>query len=165
MLDPFDPTALLSRLRAMPRELEAAARGLREADWRAVPAGGGFSMVEQAWHLADLEREGYAVRIRRLLEEDSPFLPDFEGDRIAAERGYRSLPMEEGLAAFAAARARNVAVLASLALEAWDRSGSQAGVGPVTLRDIPRLMLEHDDSHRAEIAALLAGAPLSAVDC
>jgi hypothetical protein len=38
--------------------------------------------------------------------------------------------------------------------------GRQEGVGRITLRDVPRMMREHDDSHRAEIAALLAGTPI-----
>jgi hypothetical protein len=30
-----------------------------------------------------------------------------------------------------------------------------AGIGPVTVADVPRMMLEHDAGHRAEILALL----------
>ena len=59
------------------------------------------------------------------------------------------------MAAFAAARRANVARLRSLAPPAWERSGTQEGVGRVRLADIPRLMLEHDESHRAEIDAIL----------
>jgi hypothetical protein len=114
--------------------------------------------LEQAWHLADLEREGYGLRIERLLQEADPLLPDFEGDRIARERSYRTRSLEEALAAFASARAANLARLQAQPPAAWARAGVQQGVGPITLADVPRMMLEHDDSHRAEIAALLAGA-------
>jgi hypothetical protein len=62
------------------------------------------------------------------------------------------------MAAFAAARAANLAVLRAVSASAWDRGGRQEGVGPVTLRDVPRMMREHDLSHREEIAALVAGA-------
>jgi hypothetical protein len=154
MPDPDDLHALLRRLQAMPGELRAAAHRLGESAWRVTPPSGGFSLVEQAWHLADLEREGYGLRIERLLHEESPFLPNFDGDRIAAERDYSRRSMEEGLAAFAAARAANLAALEALDPQAWQRSGTQEGVGPITLRDVPRLMLEHDDSHREEIATL-----------
>jgi hypothetical protein len=147
---------LLVRLEAMPAALEAAARELGPARWLEAPPGS-FCLVEQAWHLADLEREGYGERIRRLLSEDGPLLADFDGARLAAERDYRSKPLEEGIAAFAAARAANLARLRALPPAAWDRGGRQEGVGAITLRDVPRMMREHDDSHRAEIAALLAG--------
>jgi hypothetical protein len=84
-------------------------------------------------------------------------LPDFDGARVAEERRYREKPLRAGMAAFRAGRAANVAALRGASDQAWSRAGHQEGVGPVTLRDIPRMMGEHDDSHRAEIAGLLAG--------
>lgn len=114
---------------------------------------GAFSPVEHAWHLADVEREAFALRIRSLMEERNPHLADFDGARIAEERNYRARSLAEGLSAFAAARQANLAVLRGLSPEAWTRGGTQEGVGPVSLRDIPRLMRQHDESHVAEIRA------------
>jgi len=148
-----DRELLLERLAAMPRFLEAAFAGLASAEAARRLADGEFAPVEQAWHLADLEREGYAVRIRRLLEESAPHLPDFDGLRIAAERNYRALDLREGLAAFRVARATNVAALRAVPDSSWTRAGTQEGVGPVSLCDLPALMDEHDASHREEIEA------------
>ena len=156
MTTPTDLAALLDSLALMPQDLRAAAARMTPEAARTPPADGGFSLVEQAWHLADLEREGYGERIRRLLSEEGPELPDFDGGRVATERNYRARSLAEGIAAFAAARTANLAQLRSAPASAWERSGRQEGVGPVTLRDVPRMMHEHDDSHRAEIAALLA---------
>jgi hypothetical protein len=139
----------------MPDFLQQAARILESQATRG-PNGGGFSMVEHAGHIADLEREGFGARIRRLLTEDDPALPDFDGARLARERSYVGRPLGGGLAAFAAARAANLAVLRSVPAQSWAWAGRQEGVGVVTLRDIPRLMREHDDSHRAEIDTLVA---------
>ena len=157
---PEDLAALLASLEAMPQDLRSAAGRMTRAAARTPPPDGGFSLVEQAWHLADLEREGYGERIRRLLREDDPELPDFDGARVAAERNYRTKSLGAGIAVFLAARTANLARLRSVEDAAWDRTGRQEGVGRVTLRDVPRMMRAHDDSHRAEIAALLAGAPL-----
>jgi DinB family protein len=164
MAVPVDVERILSELAEMPAHLESAARTMDDRRARTPPADGGFSLVEQAWHLADLEREGYGERIRRLLAESEPSLPDFDGARIAAERNYRAKSLAEGIAAFSAARAANLAALGAVPETAWDRAGRQEGVGRVTLRDIPRMMREHDLSHRDEIAALRAGtaAPPSA---
>jgi hypothetical protein len=112
-----------------------------------------FSPVEQCWHLADLEREGFGARIRRLLDEDTPFLPDFDGAQIARERNYRSRSVSEGLAAFRAQRDANLALLRDVSAEQWLRAGTQEGVGPVALCDLPAMMAEHDAAHRAEIEA------------
>ena len=151
----LDPPTDLAHLAAMPEVLERAFGDLA-ADARTRPGPGGtFSPVEHCWHLADLEREGYARRIRRLLDEAEPQLEDFDGARIAAERNYRQLALAEGLGAFRTARRDNLAVLRALTPAQWSRAGTQEGVGRITLADIPRLMAEHDASHRAEIDAWL----------
>jgi len=139
----------------------------RDANWAQLPAGlkwgavigaepgpdGAFAPVEQCWHLADLEREGYGLRIARLLSEEAPALPDFDGARMAEERRYRTLSLAEGLLAFAAARRANLAALDALTEPQWSRAGTQEGVGPLMLCDVPAMMAEHDASHRAEIEA------------
>lgn len=110
-----------------------------------------FSPVEQVWHLADLELEGFGLRIRALLTEDDPLLADFDGGAIAREREYRSRSLADGLRAFHAARQANLAAFAALPPQAWSRGGTQEGVGGITLGDLPALMRAHDDAHRAEI--------------
>jgi hypothetical protein len=120
MLNKMDQERVLSELQAMPDFLEASFKtvSLLEA---AVPGSSeAFSPVEHCWHLADLEREGYAVRIRRLREEGNPRLPDFDGARIARERNYKSLSLAEGISAFRDARLANIAVLRALDGGDWD---------------------------------------------
>lgn len=103
--------------------------------------------------MADLEREGFGLRIQRLQAESNPHLADFDGDAVALERNYRSLSLVEGLNAFAQARDANLAVLQSLPPEAWVRHGTQEGVGDVTLCDMPVFIRQHDEAHVAEIMA------------
>ncbi len=143
--------ALLAALEAMPEFLADRLASLAPEVARRAVRDGTFSPTEHCWHLADLEREGYAVRIRRLLSEEEPFLPDFDGARVAAERQYREKSLAEGLDAFRRARLGNVAVLRSVRGAQWSRSGIQDGVGRLTLVDVPRMMHEHDTSHRNEI--------------
>jgi hypothetical protein len=151
-----DFETLLLTLESTPALLTRAAASLGPDQERTRPPQGGFSFVENVWHLADLEREGYAVRIRRLLEEDEPILQNFDGDRLARERNYQERDAERGILAFSRARARNVEALRHLGASEWKRAGSQEGVGRVTLADLPRMMAEHDRSHAEEIASLLA---------
>jgi uncharacterized damage-inducible protein DinB len=142
-------------LRQMPAVLVEAARGLPGTAVADRPLAGGFAMIEHVWHLADLETDAYEARIRRILEEDEPELPTFDGEAVAAKRKYRALRLRDGIRKFTEARERNLAALRALDGDAWERAGLQEGVGKVTLRDIPRMMHEHDLSHRGEIAALL----------
>ncbi len=148
-----DRAQLRAALARMPAELSALFGALSAVDARERLAGQAFSPVEQVWHLADLEHEGFGRRIERLLHEEHPALADFDGDAIAAERDYRRRSLRDGLAAFAAARAANLARLAQLSSADWARSGTQAGVGEVALCDIPVFMNQHDAAHRAEIGA------------
>ena len=150
-----DLETLLVTLESTPALLARAYRALSEDELTVRPAAGGFSFVENVWHLADLEREGYGTRIRRLLSEDEPTLSDFEGGRIAQERGYQRRAVAEGLRVFAAARHANVDRLRRASLSDWKRAGIQENVGRVTLADIPRMMAEHDRSHTDEVSALL----------
>jgi hypothetical protein len=146
---------LLLTLESTPALVAKAAAALNASQVRQAPAGG-FSLLEHVWHLADLEREGYGVRIRRILSEEEPPLSDFEGERIARERCYAKRDLAEGLAAFTSARSRNVDKLRSVGNADWKRRGVQYGIGSVALEDIPRMMAEHDRCHTTEIAALLA---------
>lgn len=118
------------------------------------PAAGGLALVENAWHLADLEVEGYGLRLRRLLAETSPALPDFPGDIIARERDYLHLPLAPALDRFARARAENLALINAASADDKLRTGKQEGVGTVTFERVVAMMAEHDAGHADEIAAL-----------
>jgi quinol monooxygenase YgiN len=148
--------ALLARLESMPQYLAERFSVLSAAEAAIAGPGDGFTPVEQCWHLADLEREGFGMRIRRLLDEEEPSLPDFDGARIARERRYRTRELADGLLAFRTQRAANLALLRGLDAGQWRRAGTQDGVGRVALDDLPRLMAEHDAAHRAEIEAWAA---------
>jgi hypothetical protein len=152
-LDTAEREELLASLVSMPGFVRAAYAHVNPEQCRAPGSDGSFSPVEQVWHLADLEREGFGERIRRLLAEPEPQLPDFDGARIAADRNYRSRSLEEGLLAFEAAREKNIAVLRAVDAHAWVRSGTQDGVGRISLCDIPSFMAQHDAAHRIEIDA------------
>jgi DinB family protein len=150
---PAERQALLEELQVMPEFLTGRFAGLSAEAARRGGLDGTFSPVEQCWHLADLESEGFGERIRLLLREERPFLPDFDGARAARERDYRARSLGEGLQAFRAARESTLALLRSVPDGAWSRVGVQEGVGDVRLSDIPRLMRDHDASHEAEILA------------
>jgi hypothetical protein len=147
--------SLLADLASMPDFVERMLGQLTSADALIRGSDGLLSPVEQCWHLADLERDAYAVRIQRLLREPNPDLPDFDGGRIARERNYAALALTDAVRSFREARSANIQTLRSIAGVDWFRSGSQEGVGAVSLCDIPSMMAQHDAAHRAEIEKLV----------
>jgi hypothetical protein len=151
-LPPDGQRQLLDDLASMPAFLAERFGALSEDEAR-LRDGDVFSPVEQVWHLADLEREGFGVRIERLLNEDDALLHDFDGAQAAERRKYRDKSLRDGMRAFARARQDNIDALARITPSEWTRRGELQGVGPVSLCDIPIMMLEHDAGHRAEINA------------
>lgn len=150
-LDAIGRQELLAQLESMPDFLEKSFAEL-SAEQITLPGPQGlFSPVEQVWHLADLERQGFGVRIDRLRRELDPHLPDFDGAAVATARNYRSLSLAAGLRAFKAARMHNVQTLRAMTDDAWVRSGTQEGVGKVSLCDIPSMIRAHDVAHKEEI--------------
>lgn len=144
---------LLAELERMSAWLDDAFAGLSRQQALTPGPSESFSPVAQCWHLADLEREAFAVRIRRLLAEVEPLLPDFDGARIARERRYELRSLDDGIAAFRRARRDNLAALRAIPVDGWTRGGTQEGVGRVSLCDLPIMMADHDSAHRGEIEA------------
>lgn len=106
-----------------------------------------FSALGHVCHLRDIESDGYVVRIQRLRTEDRPLLVSLDGARLAAERSYDTADVEQALAAFGEARARSLEALRSVTPDEWDRGGQFEGYGPVTLRRLVEIMVEHDGGH------------------
>jgi hypothetical protein len=150
-----DFETLLLTLESTPALLARARAALSPSEARRRPDEKSFSFVENLWHLADLEREGFGLRIRRILAEENPALANFDGDRLAKERGYQEKDADRALALFARSRAQNLEILRRLRQADWKRAGSQEGVGRVSLEDVARLMAEHDRSHGADVAEIL----------
>ena len=61
----------LRLLADMPTVLRAAIVDATPAQLRHKPAPEAFSLVEHACHLRDLEREGYDLRLQRMLGEET----------------------------------------------------------------------------------------------
>jgi hypothetical protein len=150
-----DVTGMLARLAEMPGYLDGALRRAGAARLSVKPADGGFSLVEHACHLRDLEREGYLRRVMRLLDEERPVLAGFAGDRIAKERDYASQDAIAAARDFANTRAKLIHVVRGLGRGDLAREGDFAGQ-PVTLAGVVAMAASHDDEHRADIERLLA---------
>ena len=140
-------------LLAMPRFLEEAVAGAEAHALGRRGPGGTFSLTEQACHLRDLEREGYLVRVRRILAEEAPQLAGFDGDAVARERDYPAQDARRAAREFSAARAELVALLESVDVASAQRTAVFEG-RRITLAGLVEMIEEHDRGHREEIAAL-----------
>jgi hypothetical protein len=151
---PSQHAEALEMLAAMP-EFVAGAIARAPADalqWKPAPEE--FSLVEHACHLRDLEREGYLVRVRRMLAEVLPDLPGFEGATIAQERHYLAQDAHAAARDFAMARAELLSRLHALTAADLAREGRFDG-RRICVADLVAMIAEHDHGHREEITRLM----------
>ena len=87
----------------MPEFLVGAFADLPQSDLTMSGPSESFCPVEHVWHLADIEQQGFAIRIRQLPIVDNPQLPDFDGGAVAREGNYKARSFDEGIASFRAA--------------------------------------------------------------
>jgi len=151
----FDPMhELLNFLARTPAVLAGFASGLSDAELRWGSSADRFSILENICHLRDLELQGYAKRIERILNENEPELPDFDGARVAAEGNYNAEYVSTALEVFRVARNANLEKLKAAVGEGLSRTGSLEGVGQITLPRLAEMMREHDEGHLEDLRVL-----------
>lgn len=144
----------IERLQQMPDFVLAAMAAVGRDRLRFKLSPEDFSLLEHACHLRDLEREGYLVRIRRMMSEPDPALEPFDGAAVAAARDYMAQDPVAAAKDFAAARRELTGLLAPLTDADLARTGTFDGK-PVRLADVLAMIVEHDREHREEIEAVL----------
>lgn len=150
-LDVMARQELLEELARMPDYLRHAFASLPAETLIKSGPDGLFSPLEQVWHLADLEVEGFGFRIEALQSQADPMLPDFDGTAVAKARDYRSRSLEQGLERFELGRRDNLQRLSAVTDAEWSNAGTQESVGKVSLCDMPVFLRQHDMAHMEEI--------------
>jgi DinB superfamily len=148
-----DGAELVRRYRAGYGVLLAALEGLTpdELDWRPGPAA--WSVRDVVHHLEDAELTG-AVRLRRLLTEDAPFLPAFDEEVYRERLAYAARPIEPALAAIRAAHETTAELLDRLTADDWPRAGTHSEEGPYPLTRWLAFHAAHTHEHAAQIRQL-----------
>jgi len=145
---------LLDALARTPFEVSRLVKVVSQEYSRTRPTPEEFSVVENVCHLRDIEVDGYAQRIARILNETNPILADVDGARLAIERDYNTQELGPALETFRNTREQNVALLRTLAPSDFNRKGILEGVGEIDLLRLIRMMNEHDEGHLDELSRL-----------
>jgi hypothetical protein len=147
--------ALLDRLQRFPARVAALIDGVGATRQRLRPPQGGFSLTEHLCHLRDLEREGFLLRIRRIVDEDMPELHEIDGTTLAEQRGYQQQDIGAAWRDWQAARDETVALLRRCLPAHAERTGVYGGFGVITLQALAEGIAAHDEQHWGELQALL----------
>ncbi len=92
-------------------------------------------------------------RIAETLTKNIPLLPDFDVDGWAKAAGYQNAPLDQILHAYQRHRSEMTWQLTQLSDEAWDRQAKHETKGVLTLFEVMRIFLEHEEEHLAQLEA------------
>lgn len=137
----------------------ATLRGLLGAlsdDVTSAPADAGWSPRDVVAHVASLNSLTLVGRVRVIIEQDDPLIPDVDEQVALQSSGLRSRPLAEVLDAFARERADAVEWLRGLAPEALARTGRHATVGRLSAAEVIHHKAWHDLLHVEQICRMLA---------
>ena len=153
----MDRAEILAALRALPDELDALCEGLSDEEMRRRPGENEWSVLEVCCHLRDYaEEEG--LRVRRLVEEESPTLEPYDQEAWARERNYQGDEPRRVRTALRAFWGGLAYQLESLSDEDWARPGLHPEIGPVTVHSRAERMAAHARMHLEQVRDLLAQA-------
>lgn len=151
----------ISELASTPERMEKLVQGLSESQQSWKPSSEIFSVRETVLHLRDIEIEGYAKRLRMVLHEECPLLPDIDGGCLARERNYNAQPTAPAIADLRRSRASSVELLKACSQADLARKAEMSDIGVIDLRRLLELWMKHDRGHLADIAEARRAAELA----
>lgn len=143
----------ISTLSETPQRVEDAVQGLTEEQlsWKPTKF---FSIRENVLHLRDIDIFGYEKRLRLILTEDYPIFTDLDGAKLAIERDYNVQPLQPALEDLRRSRTRSLQRLKGTSIHDLNRKAEMQGAGPMDVRKLLEMWMEHDRGHIAELLEL-----------
>jgi len=145
----MDRQPLLDRFRTGFGDVADSLEGITPEELDRRPPGSDWSARQVAHHLADSETTAY-VRLRRLIAEDDPDIPDYDEEAFARRLHY-DRPIEPSLAVLRSVREASLQLLESLTPAEWQRSGTHSVAGPYSVDDWLLTYAKHSHEHADQI--------------
>jgi hypothetical protein len=136
-----NPTTLRALIRDLPDDV-IKKQGTGSEKW---------SILEIVCHLRDTEERAFG-RVKRMVDEDRPWLDGYDPDTVAIESDYQSQSLDAALDAFENTRQEQIAYLQRLSDEGWGRVAVHEEVGEISVQDLTAHMAMHDCVHLAQIS-------------
>jgi hypothetical protein len=148
-------TALIDRLEFLPPALDALLARLPEADWRARPPDGGWSILEVVVHLLDEEVEDFRPRVRLMVEDPTRAWTPIDPEGAVLARRYNERDPAEVLRRFRDERVASLAWLRGLSNPRWENSSVRPNGHVLRAGDVMASWPAHDARHLTQIAKRL----------
>lgn len=143
-----------------PAALHALLAGLAD-DVASRPADGDWSPRDVVVHLTSLDPFSMVGRVRAILDQDAPIIPDLDEQEVLERSGLRDRPLGDVLDQMARQRADALVWLRALTPAQLARAGRHSAAGPLSAGDIIHHKAWHDLQHIQQICRMLSG-PLDA---
>ena len=137
---------LIDDYTAGPQMLRDALTEMTSEEIDAAPVPGKWSTRQVVCHLADFEPV-YADRMKHVIAEDQPTFAGGFHQQFAEHLAYDHRDIEEELLLIDAVRSQMTRILRSLPSEAFERTGTHAVEGAMTLRTLLERITNHIPHH------------------
>lgn len=145
----------IARLRALPKELAAAVKGLNPEQLRTTYREGGWTVAQVVHHLVDSHANAY-IRMKLIATEEHPPLKAYKQDDWAAFPDGQSTSLGPSLAILKGLHRRWTDFLRKLPRKSWNRTGEHAERGSVSLDFLLDMYAAHGERHLKQITDLRA---------
>lgn len=147
--------ALLAILNSTPAAIDTLTGPISDGQWDEAPGPDAWNLTQILCHLRDVELEVHLPRLKRILEEESPFIPGEDTDAWAETRRYDQQSGPAARNAFLSARLDLLSRLMALESDAWARGARHTIFGPTDLQEIVKIMAAHDRLHLQQIVSTI----------
>jgi hypothetical protein len=157
---------LLSQLEELPTFLQRSVASLPRELLLSQPEQDSSPLLEHLWHLRDCDSDLYALRIRRVLNEDGVSLEPVNVSSWPESRNYLGRDGDLAIAEFVELRRELVSELRAVGQASLAHVGKRVDGSEINVLGLIEQLAEHDRDHRWRITAILRthGWPTRAAD-
>lgn len=138
---------LLDKYVNVTASLRTSCEGLTETQLKTPSAPGRWSVLQVVAHLADFELV-FADRIKRILAEENPALPNGDPDLFEKALAYHERDLNEELCLIECLHGQVARILRAAPPTAFARTGVHSTDGPITLERVVEKAIWHLNHHR-----------------
>lgn len=141
---------MIQKIRQLPEKLEAAVKGLSDAQLDTPVGEGKWSIRQIAHHIVDGNLNAY-LRMKFVVTETKPILKPYDQDKWAMLIDSAHSPVHTSLSIIKGLAERWTQLLESLPESSWTREGIHLENGKVSLDDLLATYSRHGETHLQQI--------------
>jgi DinB family protein len=144
---------LVDRLESSGQDLVLYLGRFSEHDLFESPGPSEWSIHQVMAHMRDAEEQAFLFRMKKMLSEDNPAVPNFNQEAWQREHYSTAEPLEKILGEFRVARRKQVALLRKTTDKQWSRTARHPEFGTISLDWLVSHNVSHTFEHLAHVSS------------